>query len=51
MWHEPASPPLLTDAALAHCARLSMQVWSTEEEKVEAEEVMKTINERKPSDL
>lgn len=27
------------------------QVWSTEEQKMEAEEVMKVINERKPEDL
>jgi len=30
---------------------LLLQAWRTEEEKYEAEEVMKIINERKPADL
>lgn len=45
---------VITPAAADHaglCGLPATQAWQTEEEKYEAEEVMKIINERKPADL
>ena len=41
----PSQPPLNAPALTG------LQVWKSEEQQMEAEEVMKVINERKPEDM